>query len=226
MIDRNLGEYIESNYAFTKKTITEISSNDNGKSLVKSDKEIYCFDDISGAIYPNDKPTSVDGLLVMEKTIYFIEFKSGFKQNITKQNFDSQKMGCPRDGVYCKDYAELFFKKQKSDKKELKQNIRMKAIETYVTVEKCIFPQCEETSKQYKLNLIVVIDGKGDDENLSILNDLSGKSGDDEINDFDDLKKSLKPYMNKKDDFGNDYYYDEIKVMSPTQFIREIENII
>lgn len=208
----------------TQKTITEISSNDNGKPLIKSDKKIYCFDDISESIYPNNKPTSVDGLIVKEKTIYLIEFKSGFKQKITRQNFDSEKMSCPRDKTFCSDYADLFFDKRDSDKKELKQNIRMKAIETYITLEKHLFPKCETTSKRYKLNLIVVIDGNGDDENLSILNDLSEKSGNDKVNDFDDLKKSLKSYTLKKDCLDKDYYYDEVRVMSPAQFSEEIEN--
>ena len=50
------------------------------------------------------------------------------------------------------------------------------------------------------------------------MEDLSCKKVDDKENDFINIKKSLAKYVNKKDCTGNDYYYDTIQVMDPTQF--------
>ena len=94
----------------------------------------------------------------------------------------------------------------------------MKVIETFITLEKEIFPKCQLLAHKCKLNLIVVIDGNGDDANVAILEELSCKKVDDKENDFINLKKSLAKYVNKKDCTGNDYYYDTIQVMNPTEF--------
>ncbi len=254
MTNHNLSDYLESKYSDTQKTITEISKPDNGKvSLVNCNKKMYCFDDISGSIYSNGKPTSIDGVKVIGKDIFLVEFKSGFRQNITKNNFDVTKMTCPRfeskcsevNGEecsefkildvketicrktgskcyksvdYCTDYGNLFLKMQIANKEELRQNIRMKVIETYITLEKEIFPKCNLLDNECKLNLIIVIDGNGDDANVAILEDLSGKKVDDTENDFINLKKSLAKYVNNKDCIGNSYYYDTIQIMNPSQF--------
>ncbi len=254
MTNHNLSDYLESNYSATKKTITEISKSDNGAvSLVNCNKQMYCFDDISECIYSNDKPASIDGLNVIGTDIFLVEFKSGFRQKISKNNFDITKMKCPRFESncseineeicsqfktmeaeemeciktgkkcykslnYCTEYGKLFLDIQKSKKEELKRNIRMKVIETYITLEKEIFPQCSLLANKYTLNLIIVIDGNGNDTDLSILDDLSGKKIVDKGNDFINLKKSLAKYVNNKDCMGNDYYYDTIRIMDPSQF--------
>lgn len=254
MTNHNLSDYLKLKYSHTQKTITEISKSDNGKgSLVVCDKMMYCFDDISSDIYSNDKPASMDGVKVIGKEIFLVEFKSGFRQLISKKNYDPTIMTCPRYELkcskinnkecadfkvlevkkticsktgsecikaldYCFDYGDLFLKKQISNKEELKQNIRMKVIESFITLEKEIFPKCQLLPHKCKLNLIVVIDGNGDDTNVAILEDLSCKKVDDKENDFINIKKSLAKYVNKKDCTGNDYYYDTIQVMDPTQF--------
>lgn len=260
MTNHDLSEYLKSKYSYTQKTITEISKSDNGKdSLVECDKKMYCFDDISSDIYSNNKPASMDGIQVIGKEIFLVEFKSGFRHRISKKNYDPTLMTCPRFkaecskinnekcsefevlGVketicsktgdkcikaldYCFDYGNLFLKKQISNKEELKQNIRMKVIETFITLEKEIFPKCQLLAHKCKLNLIVVIDGNGDNENVAILEDLSCKKVDDKENDFINLKKSLAKYVNKKDCTGNDYYYDTIQVMNRTEFKRFAED--
>ena len=219
MTKYNLNEYLKSNYSYTQKTITEISKSDNGKgSLVECDKKMYCFDDISSDIYSNDKPASADGIIVVSNNVYLVEFKTGFKQTITKKNYDPKKMICPRYELkcskikkdcpeyklpkiknmicsktgnkcfksvnYCEDYGKQFLDLQKKKKDELYQSIRIKAIESYITLEKEIFSQCQKFEKSLSLNLIIVIDGNGDDANMAILDDLSGKKKHDKENEY------------------------------------------
>lgn len=262
MTNHNLSDYLKSKYSFSQKTITEISKSDNGKgSLVECDKKMYCFDDISTDIYSKDKPASMDGIIVIGKEIFLVEFKSGFRQLITKKNYDPQRMICPRyeskcsktkkkcsdfeipklkekkcretgkicfkSVNYCEDYGKQFLNLKEKEKNELYQSIRMKAIESYITLEKEIFPLCAESKKSLKLNLVIVIDGNGDDANVYMIEDLSGKETlrqiSDKENDFFKLKESLAKYERKKDCNGNDYYYDTVKVMNPTEFKRFAE---
>ena len=205
-----------------KKTITEISKSGTSKALVESSKEIFCFDDISRDLYKRKDclPTSADGIIITDnKKIYLVEFKSGFKKKITKNNLDKEKASCEYKNGLCNDYWNLFFRHQKRETRQLIDSIREKAIESYITLEKRLFPQCSDlmSAKKYELIFIVVIDEDGLDNMESALGELSLKEPP-ANNCFSDIRKSLKHCLKQKDYVGNDYYYDDIKVMSPYDF--------
>lgn len=101
MTSKDIFQYAQNNWNRHKKSITVISetgktdNQGNPISLVKSDLMIYCFDDISENIYQDkrkDKTASVDGMIITNEVVYLVEFKSGFKRKITKENFDKTKM--------------------------------------------------------------------------------------------------------------------------------------
>lgn len=71
--------------------------------------------------------------------------------------------------------------------------------------------------------MIVVIDGNSDDAMLATLDQLS--AGADADDNFSAIKRSLKKYKRIKDSNDNDYYYDEIKVMSTYEFEAFIKQI-
>lgn len=235
MTSKDIFQYAQNNWNRHKKTITVISetgkmdNQGNPISLVKSDLMIYCFDDISENIYQDkrkDKTASVDGMIITNKVVYLVEFKSGFKRKITKENFDKTKMTCDQTKEFCEEYANLFLKNSNKEIVELKTNIQLKTIESYWTFEKEIFPFCQElqpTKSNYRIEMIVVIDGNSDDAMLAALAELSKGTKTDKI--FSDINKSLKKYKKTKDGNGNDYYYDEIKVMSTYEFEAFIKQI-
>lgn len=103
--------------------------------------------------------------------------------------------------------------------------IRDKAIESYITLEKKLFPKCIEltSSQKYRLEFIVVIDENELDNMEATLGDLCSKE---KLSDncFSDIRNSLKRCIKQKDANDCDYYYDDIRVMSFSDFISFIEN--
>lgn len=208
MTSKDIFQYAQKNWNRHKKTISVISetgkmdNQGNPISLVKSDLMIYCFDDISENIYQvkrKDKTASVDGMIITNEVVYLVEFKSGFKRKITKENFDKTKMICDKTKEFCESYANLFFEKSTKEIEELKTNIRLKTIESYWTFEKEVFPSCQELQppkSNYRIEMIVVIDGNSDDAMLAALAELSKGSKTDKI--FSDINKSLKKYKKTK----------------------------
>lgn len=95
------------------KPLSEISKPDVGAPLVNISENIFCFDSISEKIYQNNKPCSVDGLFFSRETAYLVEFKTGFKKKITRENYCDERVLCPKHNHICKDYKNLFFKKSR-----------------------------------------------------------------------------------------------------------------
>ena len=147
MIAKDILKYAQEHWLSNsgyKKTITEISKSGTSKALVESSKEIFCFDDISRDLYKRKDclPTSADGIIITDnKKIYLVEFKSGFKKIITKQNWNDEKAMCELINQTCPNYKNLFLKNQDMETEQLIDSIRDKAVESYITLEKRIFPQ-------------------------------------------------------------------------------------
>lgn len=233
MFKKDIKAYIEQQWeddSFVK-SLSEISKSDGSEfSLVDLPEEIYCFDDISKAIHRGDanNPASVDGLFFVDSTAYFVEFKTGFKRKITKENFSEEKMMCPEHNHVCEDYKTLFFRTQEMEIKELRVSIRFKAIDSYMTLEKKIIPHCNNITRKCRICLIVVIDENEIDNYESELLELSGEHASpisNENNCFCSLQSSLQGYKGKKDDCepSNDYFYDDIMVFSAEKFKRFIK---
>lgn len=228
MTKRDLLGYLNSNFTEFKQQITILSKKDEiHGSLVLSTDKMYNFDEISKAVYSTSScPTSTDCICATADQIILVEFKSGFKQRITKDSFNVKEGTCKKitDEEYlCKDYWNLFWKNQKHEREILLDSLKLKAIESYITLEKQILPRCEEIndSKLIPIKYIVVIDEGGIDEMENILGDLAQKSPNSN-NTFSEIKNSLSRYLKRQDCASNEYFYSEILVMSVSEFLHKI----
>lgn len=225
MITKDIQAYADNNWAAYKESISLISkSGSNHGSLVNSEKKIFNFDKISIALnHPKRLPTSIDGLRITSETLELVEFKRGFKQIITTSNYDPKKIYCEHLGAECTDYRELFFKNQDTEREQLIHSLRLKAIESFVTMEKLILPLCEnlETQQSLNLKLTVVIDEDGIDSMEHTLTSLSGESNPVD-NCYDRIKRSLSRLANNLDACGKTYYYDLVEVFS----VNEYQNLL
>ena len=225
MITKDVQAYASSNWGNYLSPITELSKNNNGVSLVQSPVELYNFDDISKSLFAQGKvPTSADGLDINGRTVELVEYKSGFKQRITKHNFDPAKGRCPDPTVnrVCEDYWKLFFKNQQTNISELISSIRNKAVESYVTLEKQVFPLCQDTGRSMQLKLVVVIDEDEIDNMEDTYSELAGNT-DAKNNYFSAIKSALRRLVNLHDADGNAYFYDCIEVLSVQDYLNKLK---
>lgn len=207
------------------KSLSEISRPGSKKApLIDRSEKVYCFDSICNEIYPENKPTSADGLFFCNNTAYFVEFKTGYKKIITKDNYCIEQAKCPSNNSTCQEHQKWFFALQNKETEELNQSIKFKAIESYITLEKQILPLCESNGKKFFIKFYVVIDA--DDTIEHYENILFGLSENhkptktEKSNIISKLENSLCNYKLKKDKNSpeNDYFYDEIKIMTAREF--------
>jgi hypothetical protein len=215
MISKNLTKFANDNWDQHKTTISDSSKSDSGVILVESPIEIYNFDDIS-KLYSTS--TSADGIFLEENNAQLIEFKSGFKQRITKEKFNPDIGTCKHSKTVCKDYWDLFWENQNRKIQELIISIRIKAIESYITLEKQIFPNCDNypPCKHSKLTFTAVIDEDSAEGLEDSMADVAGREVTN--NRISNIRKSLKRLEKQKDAEGNDYLYDEIRVLTVAEF--------
>lgn len=221
----DLAQFANTNWERYKTSITEASRSGEGKVLVESELQVYNFDEIAKSLFPHgDIPASADGLQFVEDKIQLIEFKSGFKQKITKENFDPQIGKCSKTDEVCEYYWSLFWENQDRKISELKDSIRSKAIESYILLEKHFLPNCQNTKlgKSNPLVFTVVIDEDGVDGIEDTLAEIAGSELDTN-NSLFSIRKSLRRLLNRKDATGNSYFYDEIEVLTATDFTKRIE---
>ena len=220
MTCKDLTKLIEDDWSKFKVSITESSKSDQGVSLVESGLEIYNFDEICKQVFPKNTPTSADGIHLNDDYIQLIEFKSGFKQKITKSTFDPKRGTCPETQKICSDYWNLFWENQDRKKDELINSIKLKGLESYLVLEKQFFPRCEDlkNSKKLKLLYTVVIDEDGIDGIEDTLYELSLNDQIDTDNSLVSVRKSLKRLVSQKDCDGNIYLYDMVEVLSAREF--------
>ena len=227
MTNKNLPKYIQENWEHHKVTVTVASRNQSGKPLVKSDRTVYNFDTLCDTLFSGrDNPCSADGIQVHGRNVDLIEFKSGFRQVITKKSFDRSKCLCPKfdPPVYCSDYGDLLLKHQDKITAELIDSIKLKAVESYILLEKHFIPLCEEIdgARKVNINYVVVVDADGDDGIEDTLAELAGTEPDTD-NKLIAIRSSLKRFLNRQDANGNSYLYDSIEVLSASDFACRIE---
>lgn len=217
MVAIDISTFAEENWSECKKSVTNLSKSKDA-SLVENDMELYCFDDICANLYDeNKKPTSADAFIINGKNIELVEFKSGFKNKITKKNFDRERGKCPETKKICKDYWKLFAEKRKKEVDELILNIRIKAVESYITLEKHIFPSCPPSEIPMSLKFLVVIDEDGVDGMEDTLAELAGAKKV-KNNPYTSIRKSLRRLVACRDKDGNQYFYDNVEVLSVVDF--------
>lgn len=213
MVAKDVKSYLVSNCDEYLETISELSRSDAGKVLVKDERKLYNYDKVTKEFYSTKTPDSVDAIYATNRKVFFVEFKSGFKKKISKENFDKSLMTCPDDDVkYCKAYATLFFKIQEKENEILRYSIHMKAIESYMTFIKEIEPNSQDDEKTKLLVFCVVIDDYVESME-DILTGLAKKPSD--TNTITSLRQSLSRFRKNG---RKDYYYDEINVFSPHEF--------
>ncbi len=218
MIYGDIATYAENNWANALKPINEIS-----EGIVTDEALFYSFDDIVESMFRRGfAPTSADCIIITDKNVEVIEFKQGFKRNISNKNFDENKCKCPRDEeIICKDYAALLFKCGRKEIEELKTSIRSKAIESYIALEKDILPKCEHKEMQHRIKFIAVVDAESVDAMEDTLSELAGHDGAEE-NDISSIKQSLQR-LKIGDPKG--YYYDDISVLTPYEFQKHLKQL-
>lgn len=217
--------YVQKKWKKFRDTVTNISKDESGKAFVSSRVQVYSFDK---KIVPNlfkrkdIFPCSADGIVIVKKNINVIEFKTGFKQKTTTESFDVKRGACPKlkPPVPCPEYWDQFFKRQKKEREELKKSLMIKAIETYITLEKHYFSKYLLEDK-VKINYIAVIDGDYIDAEEKLLGTIAGRKTTKTRNTFEEVKNSLNRL--KKHHFKN-YYYDNIEVLSDVEFYERIKN--
>lgn len=117
MINKDIFAYLEEKYENYKQPITNISmclSTQN--PMVVDERQVYNFDIITRELFDSKHlPTSVDGIDIRDGIVELIEFKTGFKQRITKDNFDEDKMKCEKQIIYVRNIKNCFLiiKKEK-----------------------------------------------------------------------------------------------------------------
>lgn len=224
MIQKDLCNYITSEFSDYLEPISLLSKSTEGKVLVKDERKLYNFDKITEKVYNNLKvPSSADALFATSKELLFTEFKSGFKRKISEETIDYNKLTCPDDNTkICKDYAKLLIDKGKLETKELLDSLKFKAIESFVTLEKKLFAFCPASvpeNKHIKVIFCVVIDDYIDsmEDTLTELADKPSAS-----NTLTNVRASLSRFVGLKTSDGQDYFYDEIKVLSPYEYTQYI----
>ncbi len=198
----SLCSHLKEKYSQTIQTITDLSKNDDGKPLVKHKSMYYCFDDIAISIFGKDEtPCSADAIFFDNKTttLYFIEFKTGLKRKITKENFDDSKATCEFcEGVFCKHFKDLQITNGNLQVDILKDSIKLKLLESYSCLEKILLQETKMQRKDIKVNFICVTDLPHDDTG--------------------NLEKSLNRFKDKVDKQGNKYLFDDISVLTAKTF--------
>lgn len=233
MITKDVQAYAINNWDIFQSTISELSKSYNGISLVESSIKLYNFDSVCKSLFVTNEdkePTSADGLNFFGGTVELIEFKSGFKQRVTKYNFDPEKGKCNVLGQVCDDYWKLFYENQKRKISELVSSIRFKAIESYITLEKQVFPLCQEVATSLPLNFVVVIDEDEIDSIEDTYSELAGNTDTENTsakdNPFSAIRSALRRLTKLKDSKGKAYFYDRIEVLSVQDYLNKLKQMI
>lgn len=231
MVTKNLPQYATERWGDYIVSVTEASKSQSGTALVTSDANIYCFDAICKSLFPGqDISTSADGLQFPKGNVELVEFKSGFSRRITKDKFNPSEGLCDKLTEFgvehvCDYYWNLFWKLQDKERHELIESIRLKAIESFMLLEKHIFPACEEheNGRTSQLVFTVVVDEDGVDgieDTLAELAQVETKTN----NCLTSIRQALNRLVNRRDASGSPYFYDRVEVLSAKDFANRIKS--
>lgn len=215
---QTIQNYLQENYHDCLEAVSEIArSNGCQPSLIQSSQLMYNFDKINQRIYPgNSCFCSADALFFRQDCIELIEFKTGFKRRITKQNWKPEKAQCDYLEGVCEEYWRLFWKLEEREKHILIDSIKDKAVESYVTLEKHILRR-RTGDAVVPLRYIAVIDGESMEDYENTLSELSSMSAA-PSNSIHQVKAALSKLRKCKDCKGTSYYYDDIMVCTFQNF--------
>lgn len=205
-------QYIEANFQDYYEPVSEICKNTRAATHpLNSDFHMYNFDKISSKVTNKPGFTSADALRIRRNSIELIEFKTGFTRKITKENWDPRLSTCYRDPeITCEPFKRLILKKAQLEIDDLRNSIRNKAIESYITWDKCIMTQLS-VAEPITLNYVVVVDGDDTEQIEDILSDVANKKAP-QTNDIAQLKQSLSIYTGRKSQDNTPYCFNSISI--------------
>lgn len=206
-------------------TVTELSMNKHTHiPLVESDVQMYSFENICSDLGLGPKlPASADGLDVTPRNINLIEFKSGFRNKINRNNFDEEKARCSKTHEVCEDYWEQFFKRRELEISELIDSFHIKALESYLTLERQILPCCQDAERPVRVIFTAVIDADPVDAMEDTLAGLAERTGEDTSSPINRVKQALNRLAGVKDAGENIYCYDQIEVLSAQEYKNQLD---
>ncbi len=195
-----------------RESVTQLSKSDKGYSLVKSKFEMFNFDAITQDIYESEQPSSVDGIYFSKGNLHLVEFKTGFYQKVRKgrSDFNDNTAKCDCLGSVCDKYWNEFTKRQDKEIEILLDSLKLKALETYLFLEKQI-GFIKNKSDSGRVILQIVIDENGIDGMETGLSDLADSS-------ISRVNKSMQRFKKQRDINQNIYCYDEIEVYTGDGF--------
>lgn len=214
----DIGEYFSTT---PTKTFSELSNGSSG-SLINSSQKAICYDDIVKSFCKKAAIKSVDSIFIKDDVIYFIEFKTGFKQKINKSNFDESKWYCEDKKAICKENMNRFKEYKDLSYNEQKRSLNLKAVESAFFFNGIIVPKCNTCDKHYKMVLIVVVDVSYSpiDALQQMQNDM-GNIETDNNNTYKNLNNSFDKLRPSNFD-GNALFYDEIFIYSSEEFTQNL----
>lgn len=216
-------QYLEENFQAYLEPVSEICKNTRGAAQpLNSSCPMYNFDKISAAVTSKLGFSSADALRLQRNSIDLIEFKTGFRRNTTKENWDPKESKCYRDStIDCEPFQDLFLKNVELELKVLRDSIRNKAIDSYITWDKCIMSQIS-IDHPIVLNYIVVIDGDDTDRIEDILSSVANKKAP-RTNELARLKQSLSKYAGNKSPNKAPYGFNSINVYTFREYQQQLK---
>lgn len=209
---------------FRTKSYRELSANSKG-SLIESEKEeAYDFDEITEYIFPKNKPASADAILIKNKDIFLIEFKSGFERKLSAENIASKKCQCEETGHICEKYSGLLKGSLKNIEKELKANLFQKAAESRWVLECHLLPEAFKESEytEFRVHYIIVTD-KVKENPVDAMEQILDESANIHRKDnfYERMEASVKRlYCESR--FGKKAFYHKVEVCSVQEFQQKI----
>ena len=207
MIEKDITGYANLNWFSFRDTAKNLSRSKDEKRrpLVNDIFFMYDFDKISEKLSKKGRqPKSADALYIRKDgELFLIEFKQGFKWVLSRLNTLTD---------------ETEKKLRKKENIEFKKSIQLKAVESYILIEKKVL-QSEAIvgdNRKREFHYLVVVDFDAESIKEDILSDLAKKPQN--SNPIQDLRKALKRFLCTQDANGNDYFYDHIDVISYQQF--------
>lgn len=226
MINKNVEQYFSNEWSNYYKEVTETSKIDDKNSLIVAKNKEYKFDDIVKEIFvDNECPKSVDAVRFTDESCFFVEYKSGFRDKITVQNLRRPVECRQHPETLCTEFYEFYGDARNKAKGALIFALEMKAIESYVFLQQCILPLIVESGDKIPLILHIVIDIDPVERMIEIQKGVLTKKESKNIN-IEKINDSLRRLKNCFKPSNDDYYFDEVKVWSSSEYGIYLSNLL
>ncbi|MFI3163820.1 MAG: hypothetical protein R3Y65_05230 [Bacillota bacterium] len=239
-ITNDVETYLKTKYSNIQKTLTDCSRRDDGDKtpLIISNYDAICYDDVAKAVCASNNIWATADALIFDRSgkkdeVIFMEFKSGFLDQISKDDMKAKWIKCPEDESKCcqalndlkDEYIGVFYKKRKIEKEELVLSVKQKIHESIKLFEVFIDSHGPLSVKPIKSKFILVCDtyylvppteshmniGQMLSQNAAV----SGKRK--KMNETKSIRKSFDRYK-QKDSEENAYFFDDVDVWNTDDF--------